>query len=199
MAYGDGDGQIFVRFTRSLDVVGPRADARRRHPHLQPRVPRRARRAERALRRRVRLAREAVEEEADGGQGRLADRPGHHGAGHHAPRRCARSRTRRPTRTIRCSAPIRSRSILKNKYTRHRRRRRRAHQLGNSQPRVLPGGQPRSAARPGKAGLIWYKTMLALNQHSDFAEMVEISTQMAAAVGTTEEKAVTKAWKAVGF
>jgi len=29
--------------------------------------------------------------------------------------------------------------------------------------------------------------------------MVEMSTQMAAAVGTTEEKAVAKAWKAVGF
>ena len=50
-----------------------------------------------------------------------------------------------------------------------------------------------------KAGDIWYRTMLALNQHSDFAQMVEMSTQMAAAVGTTEEKAVAKAWKAVGF
>jgi Zn-dependent metalloprotease len=50
-----------------------------------------------------------------------------------------------------------------------------------------------------KAGEIWYRTMLALNTHSDFAQMVEMSTQMAAAVGTTEEKAVAKAWKAVGF
>jgi Zn-dependent metalloprotease len=50
-----------------------------------------------------------------------------------------------------------------------------------------------------KAGDIWYRTMLALNPHSDFLQMVEMSTQMAAAVGTTEEKAVAKAWKAVGF
>jgi Zn-dependent metalloprotease len=50
-----------------------------------------------------------------------------------------------------------------------------------------------------KAGKIWYQTMLALNQHSDFAQMVTMSTQMAAGMGATEEKAVTKAWKAVGF
>jgi Zn-dependent metalloprotease len=50
-----------------------------------------------------------------------------------------------------------------------------------------------------KAGDIWYRTMLALNPHSDFAQMVAMSTQMAAALGTTEEKAVAKAWKAVGF
>ena len=50
-----------------------------------------------------------------------------------------------------------------------------------------------------KAGDIWYRTMLALNPHSDFAQMVTMSTQMAAALGTSEEKAVAKAWKAVGF
>jgi Zn-dependent metalloprotease len=50
-----------------------------------------------------------------------------------------------------------------------------------------------------KAGDIWYRTMLALNAHSDFNQMVTMSTQMAAALGATEEKAVTKAWKAVGF
>ncbi len=50
-----------------------------------------------------------------------------------------------------------------------------------------------------RAGAIWYQTLLALNKQSDFAEMVAMSTRMAAAMGTTEEKAVAKAWKAVGF
>jgi Zn-dependent metalloprotease len=53
-----------------------------------------------------------------------------------------------------------------------------------------------------KAGRIWYRTLLALNQTSDFAQMVDMSTQNAAALfgsGSSEEKAVIKAWKAVGF
>ena len=53
-----------------------------------------------------------------------------------------------------------------------------------------------------KAGPIWYRTLLALNQTSDFAQMVEMTTQNAATLfgaGSNEEKAVTKAWKAVGF
>ena len=87
-----------------------RTDARRREPHLQPRVPERVGRAERALRRRVRFARQAVEEEADRGEGRLADRTGHHGSRHDRRSRSAPSRKARPTRTIRTWAPIRSRS-----------------------------------------------------------------------------------------
>jgi Zn-dependent metalloprotease len=53
-----------------------------------------------------------------------------------------------------------------------------------------------------KAGHIWYRTLLALHQTSNFADMVEMSTQNAATLfgaGSTEEKAVIKAWKAVGF
>lgn len=53
-----------------------------------------------------------------------------------------------------------------------------------------------------KAGQIWYRTLLALHQTSNFAHMVDMSTQSAAALygaGGTEEKAVAKAWKAVGF
>jgi Zn-dependent metalloprotease len=53
-----------------------------------------------------------------------------------------------------------------------------------------------------KAGRIWYRTMLALNSRSDFKQMVAMSTQNAAALfghGSTEEKAVVKAWQAVGF
>jgi Zn-dependent metalloprotease len=53
--------------------------------------------------------------------------------------------------------------------------------------------------RPGQ---IWYKTMLALNQTSSFTDMVQMTTQTAGGLfgaGSTEEKAVTKAWQTVGF
>ena len=53
-----------------------------------------------------------------------------------------------------------------------------------------------------KPGQIWYKTMKALNQTSTFAEMVEMTTQSAGTLygaGSAEEKAVAKAWKDVGF
>jgi Zn-dependent metalloprotease len=53
--------------------------------------------------------------------------------------------------------------------------------------------------RPGR---IWYKTMLALNKTSGFDAMVAQTMQSAGALfgaGSTEEKAVASAWKAVGF
>ena len=53
-----------------------------------------------------------------------------------------------------------------------------------------------------RAGRIWYRTLLALNRSSDFAQMVDMTTQNAATLfghGSTEEKAVTRAWQAVGF
>ena len=53
-----------------------------------------------------------------------------------------------------------------------------------------------------RAGLIWYKTLLALNKTSSFKEMVAMSHQCASGqYGATskEAKAVAKAWKAVGF
>jgi Zn-dependent metalloprotease len=53
-----------------------------------------------------------------------------------------------------------------------------------------------------KAGAIWYKTLLALHQTSGFADMVDMTAQSAAALygaGSAQEKAVTKAWQAVGF
>jgi Zn-dependent metalloprotease len=53
-----------------------------------------------------------------------------------------------------------------------------------------------------RAGRIWYQTMLALHRTSDFAAMVAMTTQSASALfghGSTEEKAVTKAWQTVGF
>lgn len=53
-----------------------------------------------------------------------------------------------------------------------------------------------------KAGLIWYKTLLALTRTSSFADMVTMSTQLAAGEygsNSTEHKAVVSAWKAVGF
>jgi Zn-dependent metalloprotease len=43
---------------------------------------------------------------------------------------------------------------------------------------------------------------LALNKTSNFKQMVDMSTQSASALfgpGSTEQKAVIKAWKSVGF
>lgn len=53
-----------------------------------------------------------------------------------------------------------------------------------------------------KAGRIWYQTMLALTPSSGFREMVARSTREAGVLfgaGSAEEKAVAKAWKDVGF
>jgi len=53
-----------------------------------------------------------------------------------------------------------------------------------------------------KAGLIWYNTLRALHQTSTFADMVAMSTQCASGqfgAGSKELRAVTRAWKAVGF
>jgi Zn-dependent metalloprotease len=53
-----------------------------------------------------------------------------------------------------------------------------------------------------RAGVIWYKTMLALSIRSNFNAMVKMTQQVAAAEygsGSTEHKAVQSAWKAVGF
>ena len=53
-----------------------------------------------------------------------------------------------------------------------------------------------------KAGDIWYRTMLALQETSTFADMVATTLEQAATLfgaQSTEEKAVAKAWKAVGF
>lgn len=53
-----------------------------------------------------------------------------------------------------------------------------------------------------RAGQIWYKTMLKLTSTSQFDDMVETTTETAATLygsGSVEYKAVVKAWKAVGF
>jgi Zn-dependent metalloprotease len=53
-----------------------------------------------------------------------------------------------------------------------------------------------------RAGHIWYKTMLKLTSTSNFADMVETSTETAATLfgnGSKEHKALSKAWKSVGF
>jgi Zn-dependent metalloprotease len=53
-----------------------------------------------------------------------------------------------------------------------------------------------------RAGKIWYKTMLKLTATSNFADMVESSVETAATQygsGSKEHKAVVKAWQSVGF
>lgn len=51
-------------------------------------------------------------------------------------------------------------------------------------------------------GRIWYDTLRALHRTSQFSDMVKMSTQIAGTLygaGGTVEKAVAKAWKGVGF
>jgi Zn-dependent metalloprotease len=53
-----------------------------------------------------------------------------------------------------------------------------------------------------RAGKIWYKTLLALHTTSDFKQMVNMTSQNAVGLfgsGSVEAKAVAKAWKDVGF
>jgi len=53
-----------------------------------------------------------------------------------------------------------------------------------------------------KAGQIWYKTLIGLTAQSNFADMVKTSSQVAVGLhgsGSAEAKAVDAAWKAVGF
>ena len=53
-----------------------------------------------------------------------------------------------------------------------------------------------------RAGRIWYDTLRALHQTSDFTDMVSMTMQCAGTrfgSGSKEEKAVAKAWKDVGF
>lgn len=53
-----------------------------------------------------------------------------------------------------------------------------------------------------KAGMIWYKSMLALTTTSQFADMVKITSMNAGSLygaGSLEQKAVEAAWKQVGL
>lgn len=53
-----------------------------------------------------------------------------------------------------------------------------------------------------QAGVIWYKTMLRLHRTSDFAQMVVMTEEVAVSEfgrGSKEHKAVKTAWQAVGF
>ncbi|MEW6349296.1 MAG: M4 family metallopeptidase [Thermodesulfobacteriota bacterium] len=53
-----------------------------------------------------------------------------------------------------------------------------------------------------KAGKIWYKTLLALDRHSDFAAAAKMTHQIAGSEfgsGSAEQDAVKAAWKAVGL
>jgi Zn-dependent metalloprotease len=53
-----------------------------------------------------------------------------------------------------------------------------------------------------RAGMIWYKTMLKLTSSSKFADMAQLSTETAQTLygnGSKEHRAVAAAWKAVGL
>ena len=81
MCYGDGDGRISIRFTKSGDGL-PSVDPWCGFSHLQLGVFKRIRGAERTFCRCVWLARQTVAQAANGEEGRLAYRGGHHGTGY---------------------------------------------------------------------------------------------------------------------
>ena len=59
-----------------------------------------------------------------------------------------------------------------------------------------------AGVRLAEGRAIRYRTLLALHQTSNFEDMVDMTTQSAVASygsGSTEAKAVTKAWQTVGF
>ena len=64
MVYGDGDGQLFKRFTLAIDVIGHELDARRNAIHMQSELQRSAGRLERIAFGCIRIAREAAPDAA---------------------------------------------------------------------------------------------------------------------------------------
>jgi len=74
MVYGDGDGVIFERFTKSLDVVGHELTHGVHAIRGCPRLPRPARCPQRIILRCVRFVDQTMETQADRRQSRLADR-----------------------------------------------------------------------------------------------------------------------------
>ena len=143
MVFGDGDGEIFLRFTKSLDVIGHELGHGVIEDEAGARVLRPVRRAERALRRRRRRHGQAVQARPDRRPGRLADR-----------RRPARRRVRR-RRAALDEGPgdrLRRRRAGQGPAARPlarlrahvRGQRRRPHQLGDRQQGLLPARhQPR--------------------------------------------------------
>ena len=72
MVFGDGDGEILGRMTRSLDVIGHELAPRSDRGRGRPGVLREVRRPERVALRCLRIACRAAQEEAEGQRGRLA-------------------------------------------------------------------------------------------------------------------------------
>ena len=204
MVFGDGDGEIFARFTKSLDVIGhelghgviedeaaleyhgqsgraERARGGRRRDHGQAAQARSHRRRggladrRRPARRAVRGRRAALDEGARDGLRRPAARQGP------AARPLARLR-----------AHVRG-------------QRRRAHQLGDPEPRLLPARQrPRRASRGRRPGRIWYDALRSplLTPTATFRQFARITHRAARqrfGPGSDQAKAVRAAWAEVGI
>jgi len=201
MAYGDGDGRLFTRFTRSLDVVGHelshgvithtsnleyRGESGALNEHFADVMG--------VLVRQWRKKQEA--KEADWTVG--ADIMGH-------------ETTARSLRTFTAEPAFENDPWLgTDPQPKHLRDKYRGSEdYGGVH---INSGIPNHAfylvatALAGRAweraGLIWYKTLLALTSTSRFASMVAMTDQVAAAefgYGSLEHKAVQNAWKRTGF
>ena len=180
MVYGDGDGKLFERFTISVDVIGHElthgVTAREANLDYQGQSG--------ALNESISdVFGSLVKQRALGqtaGAGGLADRRGALHAGR-AGRRAAldegaghRVRRSRPRQGSAARAHARLRRD-------ERRRRRRAHQLGHPEPRVLPRRRRRSAAtrgrRPGRSGTSRSATSCAAPP--SFADAARLTAQAA--------------------
>ena len=89
LVFGDGDGRVFERFTKPVDVLAHEFSHARHRAHGRPRLPGPVRGAQRVGRRRVRLLPQAAAPRPGRRRGRLADR--------------ARASSRRPSRPAPCA------------------------------------------------------------------------------------------------
>ena len=77
LVFGDGDGRVFERFTKPVDVLAHEFSHARHRAHGRPHLPGPVRRAQRVGRRRLRLLPQAAAPRPGRRRGRLADRAGH--------------------------------------------------------------------------------------------------------------------------
>ena len=152
MVFGDGDGKIFQRFTKAVDVIGHELThgVTQYEASLDYAGP--AGRAQRVDLRRLRLARQAADARADRRPGRLADRrrPVHAGGpAASALRSMAAPGTAYDDPRIGKDPQPADMDALRRD---DRRQRRRPHQLRHPQPRVLPGGHGDRRLRVGDGG-----------------------------------------------
>ena len=204
MVFGDGDGEVFGRFTASALGDRPRAHPRRHPVHRGPRVPEPAGRAERVRLGRLRRTRRAVLEEADGHRGELADRRGSVHPGRPGQGAALDDRTPVPPTTTTCSARIRSRTHMDD-YVNTRADNGGVHYnsgIPNRAFAVAADRTRRLRLGPRRAGLVRHPDRRHVVAKSRFAGFASATVRAAAkrfGAGSDQELAVRKGWETVGI